>query len=139
MKLAQPLWATPSTNSFPHPLPLRQKHLLASASVSADGPLERAGHPWTDQFLRCYAVITTDYNIARFKCQHLNQRQTKTYCPPPGGSGLRSKPPSNQERSEIVQKPYRKVFHIIRCVLITFPSVSEKGGWVLTKASSVLL
>lgn len=44
-------------------------------------------------------------------CQHLNQRQAKTYCRPPGGSGLRAKPPSSQERSEILRKPYRKVFH----------------------------
>lgn len=44
-----------------------------------------------------------------------------------------------EERSEIVRKPCRKVFHIIQRVLIAFPSVSEKGGWMLTEAPSALL
>lgn len=52
---------------------------------------------------------------------------------------MRSKPYSNQKRSETVRKPYRKVFHTIFCVPIAFPPVSEKSGKMLTKALSVLL
>lgn len=144
MELAQLVWANLSTNSLSNPPLLRQKHPLASASVSADGlrPLKRAGHPGTDQFLKSYAVITTDYNIARFKQIHVPTPKPKSshdLLSPTRREWAEIKTTQQEERSEIVRKPCRKVFHIIQRVLTAFPSVSEKGGWMLTEAPSALL